>query len=240
MRSKGFRDFIGNYFKYQSAQGFVSHEIQAWTTDDGNNTSFPPSFYASGNIGPNDPNGTFNWSMTALAVNESAGEGSSPLSATFQRSSPIPTPAGYIPITADPAATIGSALGPMLNIARTAPYDAVGASRKIDCSGKWADALDTVDSRILNAVGNGTNLFGPYDYSSLSASPQSQADLGGWPTLAAGTACGDSNNNGLPDVWESYWAGVFGLGATLDPKAFNFGDGYTNLEHFIDGISPSP
>jgi hypothetical protein len=240
MRSKGFRDFIGNYFKYRSAQGFVSHEIQAWTTNDGNDTSFAPSFYVTGNLGPSDPNGTSNWSMTGLAINESAGEGSSPLSTTFQSGSPIPTPAGYVPITADPAATIGSASGPILNIARTAPFDGVGASRRLDCSGKWADAQDSVDSRIVNAVANGTTLFGSYTYQGLWASPQSQADLGGWPTLAAGTPCADSNNNGLPDVWESYWAGVFGLGSTLDPNGFNFGDAYTNLEHYINGMSPSP
>jgi hypothetical protein len=138
---------------------------------------------------------------------------------------------------ADPASTLSSAL---LNTARAAPYDGVGASRKLDCSGKWADALDAVDSRIVNAVANGTTLYGSYDYTSLQASPQSQADLGGWPILAAGSACTDANNNGLPDVWESYWAGAFALGTTLDPNGLNFGDGYTNLEHYIDGMSPSP
>jgi hypothetical protein len=237
MRSKGLRDFINNFFKTRTGQAAVSHEIQAWTENAGNDTSFAPSFYLLGNLGPTDPNGTANWTMTALAQNESGSEASSPLSITYQRNAPIPTPSGYIPITADPASTLSSAL---LNTARAAPYDGVGASRKLDCSGNWADAQDPVDSRIVNAVANGANLYGSYDYSSLTASPQSQADLGGWPILAAGTACADANNNGLPDVWESYWAGRFGLGTTLDPSGLNFGDGYTNLEHYIDGISPSP
>ncbi len=237
MRSKGLRDFISNSFKTSTGQVAVSHEIQAWTENAGNDTSFAPSFYLLGNVGPSDPDGTSNWTMTAMAQNESGREASSPLPTTYQRSSPIPVPAGYIPITAEPAATLSSAL---LNTARAAPYDGVGASRKLDCSGKWADALDPVDSRIVNAVANGTNLYGSYDYSSLQASPQSQADLGGWPRLAAGTPCADSNNNGLPDAWESYWAGKFGIGTTLDPSGLNFGDGYTNLEHYIDGMSPSP
>ena len=240
MRSKGFRDVIGNYFKYRSAQGFVSHEIQAWTTNDGNDTSFAPSFYVIGNAGPSDPSGTNNWAMTGLAINESAGEGSSPLSTVYQSSSPIPTPPGYVSITADPVSNISLPSGIFLNAGRAAPYDGAGASRELNCSGSWVDARDSIDSRIVNAVVNGTTLYGSYDYSSLSASPQSQADLGGWPTLAAGTACVDSNNNGLPDVWESYWGGVLGLGSTLNPSGFDFGDGYTNLEHYVDGMSPSP
>jgi pectate lyase len=240
MRSKGLRDFINNYFSVRSGQVAPSHEIQAWTENAGNDTSVAPSFYLIGNVGPTDPSGTSNWSMTALTVNESASEASSPLSGAYQRSSPIPTPTRYIPIVADLVSNISSASGLLLNTARTAPYDGVGASRNLGCSGKWADAQDSVDSRIVNAVANGTTLFGSYTYQGLWASPQSQADLGGWPTLAAGTPCADSNNNSLPDVWESYWAGVFGLGSTLDPNGFNFGDAYTNLEHYINGMSPSP
>jgi hypothetical protein len=128
----------------------------------------------------------------------------------------------------------------MLNTNRVAPFTGVGASRKLDCKGAWLDARDSVDTRIINAVVNGTTLFGSYVYSSVSASPQSQADLGGWPTLAPGTVCSDANNNGLPDVWESYWGGIFGLGSTLNPNGSAFGDGYTILEHFIHGMSPSP
>jgi hypothetical protein len=237
MRNKGFRDFVGNYFKLRAGQLVPTHEIQAWTTNDGNDTSFAPSFFVTGNVGPNDLTGTLNATlMTALTVNESAGEALSPLSGTNMRSSPIPTSAGYIPITADPVTTV---TGPMLNTARVAPYDGVGASRKLSCTGTWEDARDSVDIRIVNAVVNGTTLFGSYTYQSLSTSPQTQADLGGWPAIAAGTPCADANNNGLPDGWESYWAGVFGLGTTLDPNGFNFGDGYTNLEHYIHGMNPS-
>lgn len=240
MRNKGLRDIIGNYFKYRSTQSFVSHEIQAWTTTDGNDTSLAPSFYVAGNAGPSDPTGVNNWAMTAQSINQSAGEGSSPLATSYRRASPIPVPSGYVPITADPVSLVSSSSGPMLNTSRVAPYEGVGASRRLDCRGAWVDARDSVDSRIVNAVVNGTALFGSFDYSSLGASPQSQANLGSWPTLAAGTACVDNNSNGLPDVWETHWGGVLGLGTNLDPDGLNFGDGYTILEHFINGMSPSP
>jgi len=239
MRSKGLRDIIGNYFKYRSTQGFVSHEIQAWTTSDGNDTTVAPSFYVTGNAGPSDVNGTNNTAMTALSTNQSFGESSSPLPSNYLRSSPIPVPSGYVPITADPVSVIASSTGSMLNTNRVAPYHGVGATRRLDCRGAWVDARDSVDQRIVNAVVNGTTLFGSYDYSSVSSSPQSQNDVGGWPALTAGTACTDGNSNGLPDVWEAYWGGVFGLGSTLNPNGSNFGDGYTVLEHFIHGMSPS-
>src|SRR5258708_12998043 len=86
----------------------------------------------------------------------------------------------------------------MLNTLRAAPYDGVGASRKLDCAGRWADAQDPVDSRIVKAVANGTNLYGSYDYSSLHASPQSQPALGGWPTLLPATPCPHANTTDFP------------------------------------------
>src|SRR5260221_12130847 len=149
--------------------------------------------------------------MTALSVNESGSEASSPLSTAYQRSSPLPTSAGYVSITAETVSTISSVSASMLTTARNAPYSGVGASRRLDCAGNWVNAQDSADSRIVNAVANGTTLYGSYDYSSLSASPQSQADLGGWPTLAAGTPCTGSDHHGIPDTWE--------IARCLDPDA---------------------
>jgi hypothetical protein len=242
-RHKGLRDIINNYFKLRNGQRISGHEISAWTTNDANDTSVAPSFYVTSNVGPSDPSGTANWTnMTALAVNQSVGENCPsspcPLPESYQRVSPIPRPDGYIEITPDPVSTISSASGPMLSTGRAAPYGGVGASRKLDCAGRWADAQDSVDKRIVSAVAKGTNLYGSFDYSSLYASPRSQADLGGWPALSPGTPCTDKNNNGIPDLWESHWAKKFNRGSTLDPNRRDFGDEYTNLEHYINGTNP--
>jgi hypothetical protein len=244
-RHKGLRDIINNYFKLRNGQAISGHEISAWTTNEANDTSLAPSFYVTGNVGPRDPSGTANWTkMTALAVNQSVGESCRsspcPLPEGYQRVSAIPRPDGYIEIKPDPVSTISSASGPMLNTGRAVPYDGVGASRNLDCAGRWADAQDSVDKRIVSAVAKGTNLYGSFDYSSLKASPGSQADLGGWPTLSPGTPCTDKNNNGIPDLWESHWAKEFDRGSTLDPNGRDFGDEYTNLEHYINGMNPVP
>jgi hypothetical protein len=88
----------------------------------------------------------------------------------------------------------------------------------------------------VNAVANGTTLYGSYDYSSLSASPQSQADLGGWPTLAAGTPCTDSDHDGIPDTWEI----AHGLNPDDASDAQKTApNGYTYLENYLNGIDPN-
>jgi len=238
MRNKGFRDIIGNYFKTRNGQALPSQEIQAWTTNDGNDTSFSPAFYVTGNVGPSDPSGTNNWNMTALAVNQSGSEASTPLSTSYQLSSQIPQPTGYIPITPDPVSTISSPSGPVLNTARSTPYNGVGASRALDCNGNWVDQRDSVDNRIVNAVVNGTVLYPSqptWDYSSVSNAPQSQANLGGFPTLAAGTACTSSLHDGIPDQWKINY-GLSTTDTTLYQKTAP--NGYTYLENYLNGTSP--
>jgi hypothetical protein len=174
--------------------------------------------------------------MTALSINESAGEVSSPLSSAYQRNSPIPAPTGYIAITADPVSAISSPSGSMLNTARNAPYNGVGASRRLDCAGNWVDARDSVDSRIANAVANGTTLYGSYTYTSLTTSPHSQADLGAFPTLAVGTPCTDSDHDGIPDAWETAHGLNPNDASDAQKKAPN---GYTYLENYLNGTDPN-
>lgn len=58
--------------------------------------------------------------------------------------------------------------------------------------------------------------------------------VGGWPELAAGTAPPDADHDGLPDAWEAR--------AKLDPHdasdgpADADGDGYTNLEEYLNSL----
>jgi pectate lyase len=62
------------------------------------------------------------------------------------------------------------------------------------------------------------------------------AEVGGWPELAAGTAPVDTDRGGMPDEWEQKHG--------LDPRDASDGaqdldgDGYTNVEEFLNGTSP--
>lgn len=63
----------------------------------------------------------------------------------------------------------------------------------------------------------------------------SQAEVGGWPRLRAGEAPIDTDGDGLPDAWES----ARGLNPrdARDGAADRDGDGYTNLEEYLQELA---
>ncbi|HLO18817.1 MAG TPA: hypothetical protein VK206_28555 [Anaerolineales bacterium] len=112
--------------------------------------------------------------------------------------------------------------------------------------------MDAVDKRIIEQVKRGegriidcvsaTELTSPINCSTrvfLSAADYTKygindpLDSKGWPILAAGTAPQDSDHDGMPDSWET----AHGLNPNLDDSAQDRnGDGYTNIEEYINGL----
>ena len=84
---------------------------------------------------------------------------------------------------------------------------------------------DGVDLRIIADVRNGTGHI-----------IDSQTQVGGWPNLESAPAFIDSDNDGLPDDWEI----KHGLDPTinLDNNLDNDGNGYTNIEEWLNGTIP--
>jgi pectate lyase len=65
----------------------------------------------------------------------------------------------------------------------------------------------------------------------------SQTEVGGWPELKSTAAPADTDHDGIPDWWET----KYGLNPA-DPSDANKdlnGDGYTNLEKYLNGIDPT-
>lgn len=62
----------------------------------------------------------------------------------------------------------------------------------------------------------------------------SQAEVGGWPVLRTAPAPADQDRDGIADAWET----AQGLNPTnpLDRNADRNGDGYTNLEEYINSL----
>jgi pectate lyase len=82
--------------------------------------------------------------------------------------------------------------------------------------------LDPVDRRVLDDVrrGSGRIIDDP-------------AEVGGWPSLRRGTPPPDSDRDGMSDEWEA----ARGLDPADDDTAMDRdGDGYTNIEEFINGV----
>lgn len=92
---------------------------------------------------------------------------------------------------------------------------------------------DAVDTRIVNEVRNGS-----YTYTGSNGSTKglidAPSDVGGYPTLAAGTAPTDTDRDGIPDEWEV----EHGLDkdAPADGKLYTLDKNYTNLEVYMNSL----
>jgi pectate lyase len=89
---------------------------------------------------------------------------------------------------------------------------------------------DPVDLRIIEEVKTGK----PLHNNGIVKDP---SDVGGWPELKSTPPPVDSDHDGMPDAWEKQ----YGLNPN-DPsdgvKDMN-GDGYTNVEKYLNGIDPT-
>lgn len=89
---------------------------------------------------------------------------------------------------------------------------------------------DAVDQRIINEIKTGTaefkGSFGP-------GIIDSQDDVGGWPELKSAKPAHDSDNDGMPDFWESQ----HGLDLNVNDSNLDKNkNGYTNLEDYLNSL----
>ena len=104
-------------------------------------------------------------------------------------------------------------------------------------AGATRPARDKVDARIVNEVRTGTAVFGG-KYGSGTGIIDSQENAGGWPELKSAAAPADRDHDGMPDAWE--------LEHHLDPEnpgdgpRDTNGDGYTNLEYYLNSLTDNP
>jgi hypothetical protein len=204
-------DFIGNIYK----AGPLNHEAQKFElhfSDVGSSwDSGAPSVYLLGNKGPNQPNPSGDqWAMASKITGEN-GKEVGPVPLNWRR--PIPLPAEEFPITADDANNLENVLFPT-----------VGDSQRLDCDGNWVTKRDAVDIRLITEYKNGKGIL-----------PRSEDSVGGFASIDSGKACVDTDHDGIPDAWE--------IAHKLNPKNPADAnkltpDGYTNLEHYLNGNKP--
>jgi pectate lyase len=206
-------DYINNYFK----PGPMSGDTYLWheKSDPTKGWNFPdPSIYVSGNLveGKFTNPSADNWQLIVDANSPTHG---GPLPNSFRRFQALP--AAAFPVTIQPAVT-----------AYASVMADVGANARLDCQGNWVPNSDAVDQRVLADVKNGTGWS-----KSLPASPQ---EAGGFPKIAKGIPCQDTDHDGMPDEWES----LHGFNTTdgSDGSKDADSDGYTNVEEYLNGTKP--
>jgi pectate lyase len=100
-----------------------------------------------------------------------------------------------------------------------------GNSAGVACDGTWFKRRDSIDSRVVKSVVNKTGHI-----------IDDPSQVGGWITPASGTPCTDSDHDGMPDIWEVKYA--LNPNDYSDAVADADGDGYTNIEEYINATSP--
>jgi hypothetical protein len=205
-------DWLGNYLKpgpLSYAPGPIS-----W---DSLGTAAPPSLMIKGNVSPPlySASDEDNWLMTRI---DEVGDEQIP--EAYRRFVPLST--GPYPETVQSAAR-----------AYTSVLANVGAKARLTCNGTWVTNRDSVDKRILNNVTNGLP-----QRPNASTHITDPAQVGGYPTIANGRPCADSDNDGMPDVWET--ARGLNPNNAADRNGDDDGDGYTNLEAFLSAIPFQP
>lgn len=100
-----------------------------------------------------------------------------------------------------------------------------GASRGLNSDGTFFMRRDDVDRRIVEDVkqGRGRIIDDP-------------SEVGGWPKLLAGNPYQDTDHDGMADKFETLYG--FNLQNSSDGSQDADGDGYTNLEEFLNGTCP--
>ncbi len=83
-------------------------------------------------------------------------------------------------------------------------------------------ARDPVDVRVINDIKNKTGQI-----------IDDEDEVGGWPTLYSLTTPADSDNDGMPNYWEEQYNGSLVPNGDLD------GDGYTNIEEYLNNTDPN-
>jgi|CXWL01.1.fsa_nt_gi pectate lyase len=100
-----------------------------------------------------------------------------------------------------------------------------GANIGLNCDGTFFPRRDAIDTRVINDIQAGTGKI--IDDSS---------EVGGWLTISPASPCADSDHDGMPDLWEQKFG--FDPADPSDASKDADGDGYTNIEEFLNGKNP--
>ncbi len=208
-------DWVNNYWKigpmHDKSEHYLSHEDSGGPEA----TAYPwdPSIYIAGNVlEPSSRNSNDdNWPLYVLPYQDD-----DPLPQTYRRFSPLASPLHPVKVQ-----TAAEAYHSVLTD--------VGANLRLDGNGTMVENQDSIDQRVLKEVALGK---GP------SSALLDEKQVGGFPSIDPGTPYEDSDHDGMADQWEKTHFGDLSRGDPNDSSGDLDGDGYTDVEEFLNGSDP--
>ena len=95
---------------------------------------------------------------------------------------------------------------------------------------------DSVDARVVKEIRTGTATYGETYGGGGRGLIDSQTAVGGWPELRSLPAAEDRDHDGMPDAWERKHR--LNPNDPADGAQDANGDGYTNLEDYLNSLVP--
>lgn len=112
------------------------------------------------------------------------------------------------------------------SVTTTSPFQAL--NEVLDDAGAVLPARDAIDKRVVNDVKNKV-------YRVIN----DPSEVGGWLSVPSGTPVSDTDHDGMADHWELTHFGTLAWGSASDSSSDFDGDGYTDLEEYLNGTNPA-
>jgi len=220
-------DIIGNKWVRGNLNASAqAHEIHV--TQNSPDVLGNPSVFVSGNVGPNQSNPNGDQYLMVSHISGENGRENGPIPDSWKRGAPMPGTA--FPIIADPATSLDAILLPT-----------VGNSQHLDCTGAWVSHRDDADTRIIAQYqSKSPGGFWPNGITATGTGALPlPAPMAQWQDrpVVTGLACTESLHDGIPDRWKK----LQGLSSkNRDLFKTMMPDGYTILEHYLNGMPARP
>ena len=112
------------------------------------------------------------------------------------------------------------------SVTTTSPFQAF--DEVLAGAGATLPTRDAIDKRVINEVKN-------QEYRVVD----DPAQVGGWPAVASVSPAADTDHDGMADSWELTHFGTLARGSSSDSSGDFDGDGYTDLEEYLNGTDPT-